>query len=124
LVWDSARFHVTDNIKALLRHYGIDLVVIPAGMTPELQPLDTHINKWIKAAAEEVTDRMEAEWEARADFKGWSLSTRRIFTTYVITEVMRLLVKRGDLIRKSFIDTGIAVAPDGSEDHLIKIKCL
>ena len=67
---------------------------------------------------------MEAEWEARADFKGWSLSTRRIFTTYVITEVMRLLAKRGDLIRKSFIDTGIAIAPNGSEDHLIKIKCL
>jgi len=124
LVWDSARFHVTDNIKALLRHYSIDLAVILAGMTPELQPLDTHINKWIKAAAEEVTDRMEAEWEARADFKGWSLSTRRIFTTYVVAEVMRLLAKRGDLIWKSFIDTGIAVAPDGSEDHLIKIKCL
>jgi len=73
---------------------------------------------------EEVTDRMEAEWEARADFKGWSLSTWRIFTTYVITEVMQLLAKRGNLIWKSFIDTGIIIAPNGSEDHLIKIKCL
>jgi len=51
-------------------HHNIDLAVIPAGMTSELQPLDTHINKWIKAAAEEVTERLEEEWEARADFKG------------------------------------------------------
>jgi len=115
---------VTDNIKALLRHYGIDLAVILAGITLKLQPLDTHINKWIKAAAEEVTDRIKAKWEARANFKGWSLSTWWIFTTYVITEVMRLLAKRGDLIWKSFIDTGIVIAPDGSEDYLIKIKCL
>jgi len=61
---------VTDNIKALLRHYSIDFIVIPAGITLKLQPLDTYINKWIKAVAEEVTDRIEAEWEARADFKG------------------------------------------------------
>jgi len=73
---------------------------------------------------EEVTDRIKAKWEVRADFKGWSLSTWQIFTIYVITEVMWLLVKRGDLIRKSFIDTSITVAPDGSEDYLIKIKCL
>ena len=73
---------------------------------------------------EHVTERLEAEWEARADFKGWSLSTRRILTTYVVVEVMRLLAKKGNLIRKSFINTGIAVAPDGSEDHLINIKCL
>ena len=70
LVWDSARFHITDNIKALLWYYSIDLAVIPAGITPELQPLDTHINKWIKAAAKEVTDYIKAEWEARANFKG------------------------------------------------------
>ena len=37
---------------------------------------------------------------------------------------MRLLAKKRDLIRKAFIDTGIAVAPDGSEDQLINIKCL
>jgi len=66
---------MTDNIKALLWHYSIDLAVIPAGITPELQLLDIYINKWIKVAVEEVTDCIEAEWEARADFKGWSLST-------------------------------------------------
>ena len=124
LIWDSTRFHVTNNIKALLRHYSIDLTVIPAGITLKLQPLDTHINKWIKAAAEEVTDRIEAKWEARADFKGWSLNTWWIFTTYVITKVMRLLVKRGNLIWKSFINTSITITLNGSKDHLIKIKCL
>ena len=65
---------MTDNIKALLWHYSIDLTAILAGITLKLQPLDTHINKWIKVVVEEVTDRIKAEWEARADFKGWSLS--------------------------------------------------
>jgi len=37
---------------------------------------------------------------------------------------MRLLTNRGPLIRKSFIDTGIAVALNGSEDYLINIKRL
>ena len=98
LIWDSTQFYMTNNIKALLWHYSINLTVILAGITPKLQPLDTHINKWIKVAAEEVTDRIKAKWEARADFKGWSLNTWRIFTTYVITEVIWLLIKRGDLI--------------------------
>jgi len=75
LVWDFIQFHVTDNIKALLWYYGIDLVVILAGMITELQPLDIHINKWIKVAVEHVTERLEVKWEVCADFKGWSLST-------------------------------------------------
>ena len=33
-------------------------------------------------------------------------------------------MKRGNLIWKSFIDTGIAIAPNRSENHLINIKCL
>jgi len=70
LIWDSVRFHITDNIKALLWHHGINLIVIPAGMTAELQPLDIYINKWIKAVTEHVTEHLEAKWEARADFKG------------------------------------------------------
>ena len=52
---------MTDNIKALLQHHSINLTVIPAGIILKLQPLDTHINKWIKAAAEEVTDRIKAK---------------------------------------------------------------
>ena len=66
---------MTDNIKALLRHYGINLTVILAGITVKLQPLDIYINKWIKAAVEHVTERLEVKWEAHADFKGWSLNT-------------------------------------------------
>ncbi|KAG5976731.1 hypothetical protein E4U56_001401 [Claviceps arundinis] len=32
------------------------------------------------------------------------------------------LKSRGDMVKKAFLDVGISIKPDGSEDHLIFIK--
>lgn len=48
LVLDSFRRHVTDRVKEKLAACHTDLVIIPGGMTPQIQPLDVCLNKPIK----------------------------------------------------------------------------
>jgi hypothetical protein len=44
LVWDAAQFHKTEAIKQVCLDNNNTLVVIPGGLTGEIQLLDTHIN--------------------------------------------------------------------------------
>lgn len=48
LVMDSFRAHFTPAVGLLARALGILLLIVPAGMTGELQPLDTHVFKGFK----------------------------------------------------------------------------
>ncbi|KAM7299429.1 pogo transposable element with KRAB domain [Ixodes scapularis] len=48
LVLDSFRCHITQRVKDKLAACRTDLVVIPGGMTSQLQPLDVCLNKPIK----------------------------------------------------------------------------
>jgi len=34
----------------------------------------------------------------------------------------RLCDQHGDIVRKSFLDVGLSLPPDGSQDHLLAIK--
>lgn len=55
LVLDSARCHLTDNVKAEIQQHS-KLAVIPGGLTRFLQPLDISVNKPFK-------DNLKAHWE-------------------------------------------------------------
>lgn len=56
LVMDCAAFHKTEALKAKLKEAGIEISMIPPGLTGLLQPLDTHINKVIKQLMKEETE--------------------------------------------------------------------
>ena len=43
-------------------------------------------------------------------------------TTHVVAAAAQRLREKPDLVRKSFIQCGISIAADGSQDDLIKIK--
>lgn len=43
-------------------------------------------------------------------------------TTWVVARAIKRLRNRPDLVEKAFLDCGITVRPDGSQDHLISIK--
>ena len=45
---DAASFHISSNVKSLLKENNIDLAKVPAGCTDFLQPLDVCINKPLK----------------------------------------------------------------------------
>ncbi|CAG8846023.1 12928_t:CDS:1, partial [Racocetra persica] len=55
MVYDSFRGHLDDSIKDKFRNSGIDLAVIPEGLTSICQPLDVAINKPFK-------DNLRKEW--------------------------------------------------------------
>ena len=44
LVLDAFKGHLTNPVKTLLKAVKSDLVVIPGGMTSQLQPLDVSVN--------------------------------------------------------------------------------
>jgi hypothetical protein len=93
-------------------------------MTGNIQPLDIHINGWLKQEVVDETDRIEEEMENAPSFIAWTLALRRILTTKVAEAVMDMLYQnKQEMVQKSFKDTGIAVVPDGSEDDKISIKC-
>lgn len=125
LVLDCAAFHKTDEIRALLKHHHVEVSMVPPGMTSLCQPLDTHVNKIMKAYMREETDKYSQSWEELNPGKKWSVSDKRVMVTYVVTRAWKRLCDESQaVVIKSFVDTGIYLAADGSEDHLIKIKGL
>lgn len=127
LVWDAFRAHKTPKIREILKRlHNVTIALIPGGLTGLLQPLDTHCNKVLKNFLQEHADEYEEKFEKNASFSGkWSVSDKRVMTTHVTASALdRLYTTRKDMIKKSFIDTGIAIAPDGSQDHLINIKMM
>jgi hypothetical protein len=55
LIYDSARSHLTDEVKSLVKKCS-KIAVIPAGLTKKLQPLDLSVNKSFKS-------KMRTKWE-------------------------------------------------------------
>ena len=43
-------------------------------------------------------------------------------TTWTVAQAVRRLEERDDLVRRAFLQTGISIRPDGTQDYLIKIK--
>jgi transcriptional/translational regulatory protein YebC/TACO1 len=125
LVMDAASFHKTADIKRKLREQNITVAMIPAGCTCLLQPLDIAVNKpfkeWLEEAIDEYEKRILAE--KGEDFK-WSVSDKRVMIAYVVARACeRLNSAEGvKIVRKSFLNCGISILPDGSEDTFIKIK--
>ena len=121
LVMDVAAFHKTETVLQSLRTKKVSVALIPPGLTSLLQPLDTAINRPFKDWLREETDNYVEQEEAKGKTV-WSVSAKRIMITHVVAAAAQRLQERADMVRKSFIECGISVRPDGSQDHLIKIK--
>mgnify|MGYP003466395840 FL=1 len=55
LIYDSARCHLTEEVKNEVKKYS-ELAVIPGGLTKSLQPLDLSVNKSFKS-------KLKIHWE-------------------------------------------------------------
>ena len=63
LCLDAFWGHVTDEIKKKIHRLKSELVVIPAGMTALLQPLEISVNKPFKARLSEQDNRWISDIE-------------------------------------------------------------
>ena len=117
LVWDSCRAHLTSSVREALQDRQIDVAVIPGGLTPILQPLDVVLNRPFKMA-------MRRRWEnwmvnGKADYTagGHRRAPSREQLVKWAVEAWKELPS--DLVKKSFLKTGISNAMDGTEDYLL-----
>ncbi|KFA55586.1 hypothetical protein S40293_09216 [Stachybotrys chartarum IBT 40293] len=86
-----------------------------------LQPLDTAVNKPFKKWLQDATEEYVAAREAKG-LTEWSVSDKRIMITWAVAKAAKYLQNRPELIQQAFIQCGISIRPDGSEDSLIRIK--
>lgn len=114
LVLDAFKGHLRDDVKDELKKRSCDLVVIPGGMTSQLQPLDVSVNKPFKNLV-------------RHEYENWLLSGNLPLTTTgkikkapvsTVAHWVSNAWKKIDapLIIKSFKKCSISNALDGTED--------
>ncbi len=117
LVLDSFKGHLVDSVEESLKGKKSDMVVIPGGMTSQLQPLDVSVNKPFK-------DYVKDEYET------WLLSSNLPLTdtgkikkppaSQVAQWVSNAWAKiDAEIIVKAFKRCCISNALDGSEDDTL-----
>jgi hypothetical protein len=126
LVMDVASFHKTKAVRARLQKelpvYVLP-AMIPGGLTCLLQPLDTAVNSMFKKLLQDAVDQYITDWEKEHLGQAWAVRDKRIMMTNIVAKVWHTVcTEKQDLIVKSFIDTGIAIRPDGTQNHLVNIK--
>lgn len=117
LVLDAFRCHLDERIKDKLHACNTDLVVIPGGMTSQLQPLDVSLNKpvkdriralyteWLVGDGHELTPTNRIKRASLQDFAGWA---KDAWCTIPPT-----------MVSKAFKKCGISNAMDGTEDDML-----
>lgn len=117
LVLDAFRGHLTPEVKEELGGCNCDLVVVPGGMTPVLQPLDVSINKPFK---ENLRQEYE-DWIRNPDRK--KTPTGRLQKASASTVAMWISDAwkrvRPEVVVKSFKKCCITNCMDGSEDDVL-----
>lgn len=117
LVLDAFRCHLDQRIKDKLAACNTDLVVIPGGMTSQLQPLDVCLNKpvkdriralyteWLVSGCHEFTPSNRMKRASLQDFTGWAKDAWSTIPSAMVS--------------KAFKKCGISNAMDGTEDEML-----
>ncbi len=125
LLLDDATMHKTDAVKEKLSRFNTEVVYIPPGCTPYLQPVDVVFNKSFKAEMGRLsTQHMEENlgmYTGESESK-LTASARRILITKFVGEAWQISARRlKESVAECFKTRGITVAEDGSEDFMIAI---
>jgi hypothetical protein len=66
---------------------------------------------------------IDAKEDAGEDVEKWSVSQKQVMVTHVVGEAwIQFCKEKKSLIKKSFVDVGLNIASDGSEDSKLSIK--
>lgn len=81
---DLCTSYKTPAVLDLLRSNQITPSLIPAGCTSLVQPLDVSINKPLKEYVRSLTDEAIRDCESVETFEKWTVSNRRVLTTWTV----------------------------------------
>ena len=117
ILFDSYGSHIAPPILASFqRHYKTTVGVVPGGMTPLLQGIDTHINKSLKSVLKqrykEFMRSGEAEYTRGGNKKGPSYQQLVDWCSVAWREMDT------DLIKRSFTQTSVTNSGEVQPDHL------
>ena len=121
---DSYAAHIMPSILSIFqRHYKTKVGIVPGGMTPLLQGIDTHINKPFKAVIKtkykEFMRSGEVEFTRGGNKKGPSYQTLVDWCSSAWKDMDE------DLVKKAFLQTGVTNTGVVSDDELhTKLKNL
>lgn len=115
LIWDRAKTHLNEDTKKLLEENSIIQVFIPPGMTRILQPLDVSINKPFKDLLKDMY--IQACINAK---KHIEKVKREIIINWIVDAWNNKNNINENIIKNSFLITGISNNEDGSEDYLFE----
>jgi hypothetical protein len=124
LVYDSVSSHTkTATIASFKRHYNTTVAVIPGGMTPLLQPADSHWNKTFKSAMKrrwlDWLQSGKAEYTKSGHRKRASYSLVAEWVSESWQEVP------DDLISRSFLECGLfPLRGHGLAELHSKLRCV
>ncbi|EEC17016.1 POGO family transposase, putative [Ixodes scapularis] len=114
---DSFRGHLTPEVKTKLRNINSDLVVIPGGMTPELQPLDVSVNKPFKAnLRQEYEERVRNPERKNTPTGKLHKASASTIAKWISDAWKRVQM---DVVVKSLKKCSITNHFDGAEDNLL-----
>ncbi len=125
LIADVHRAKKTDKIlNRLEKDCNTEVTFVPGGCTSLLQPLDVVVNKQFKAAINHLaTKHMEENLDAYVNGR-ISAKERQILFTKWVGQAWEEVSSNKEMIKRSFLKTGIAVAIDGSQDDEINVEGL
>jgi len=116
MVYDSFRGHLEDSVKTKFRDKGIDLAVIPGGLTSICQPLDVTINKPFK-------DNLCKEWHIWMAGGGAGTTSSVNLRRAKLSDVCEWVKHAwegisNEMVIGSFKTCGISTSLDGSDDEI------
>ena len=125
LIFDRHKAQTTDfMLESLRNQHSTSTVIVPAGATSLVQPIDVSFNPPFKAAVEKQAT-MHINETLDLYVKGLiPTSNRRLLLTKWVGSAWEEISSNRDLVYISFCICGISVAIDGSEDDDIHIKDL
>jgi hypothetical protein len=128
LVLDNLGSQQTPMIRAIMHFLDIKAIFLPANCTDCVSPVDRNIGQWIKQRAYQI---QEAELD-KPENRHWPLPTkkggltaaqkRKLIVRWVNQAWSEMKVTRQHCINKAFVDSGILIAKDRSEDVLIRLR--
>lgn len=108
LIMDSAKPHLKTTVKSSFKqHYKTELVIIPGGLTPLLQPADVHWNKTFKSEMRNLW----SEWLKNGEQEFSKSGKRRSASYLMIAQWVKISWEKvsADLIKQSFTECGLYV---------------